>query len=707
MSQQGRRTLAALAALIAMYFMAGRLGLSLALVNASASAVWPPTGLAIGCLLLFGNRVWPAIAAGAFLVNLSTTGVVSSSLAITAGNTLEALAGAWLARRFARGPAAFDHTADILVFVVVTIVGATTIAATVGSMALVLTGLASPRDIGSVWFTWWFGDAVGAMVVTPLVIFWLRPSDVGWTRRAVIEACGLTAILVVASVIVFGALPAGTLAYPLEVLSSYPLVFVLVPILLWPAFRFGRRETVTAAAAAATIAIVGTLRGRGPFATGSANESLLLLQAYIGVTTMVMMSVAAEVNRRRATEAETRALTDDLERRVVERTEELVRMTDRLVEAQQVAQVGSWEWDVASNSLWWSIGLCRLYGLQAGDVTSYEEFLTHVHSDDRELVQRIVGQAMVDRRAFTFEHRIVRSDGEVRLMYGAGRVETGPDGAPVRMMGIGMDITERTRAEDERAQLIREQAARHEAEQMNRAKDEFLAVLSHELRTPLNAALGWAHMFRELPPDDPRTRRALDAIYRNLFVQARLVSDIMDVSRIARGSLLLDKAPIDLPAVIDAAIELVREPAALRGIVIETDAGEPCAVVADAKRLQQVLWNLLSNAVKFGREGGRVRVGVRVEAGVVSIAVDDDGPGIAPEFLPHVFDQFRQADASSTRRHEGLGLGLAIARHIVEQHGGSIVASNLAGGGASFVIRLPAEAAVSLSETAPAGEFSA
>jgi signal transduction histidine kinase len=273
------------------------------------------------------------------------------------------------------------------------------------------------------------------------------------------------------------------------------------------------------------------------------------------------------------------------------------------------------------------------------------------------------------------------------------------------MVGIGLDITERKQAEDERAQLIREQAARHEAEEMSRAKDEFLAILSHELRTPLNAALGWAHMLRDFPHADSRSARAADAIYRNLFVQARLVSDIMDVSRIARGTLLLDKGRVELETVIDAAIDMVRVAANARGVVIETQLHDAREIVADSKRLQQVLWNLLSNAVKFGGEGGRVRIVARCDDDAVQVAVEDDGPGIPVEFLPYVFDQFRQADASSTRRHDGLGLGLAIARHIVEQHGGSITASNRAGGGASFVVRLPAASPLALSGSTQVDEF--
>ena len=378
-----------------------------------------------------------------------------------------------------------------------------------------------------------------------------------------------------------------------------------------------------------------------------------------------------------------------LEERVVARTEELRKVNERLLEAQQVAHVGSWEWDVPANVLWWSEEMYRIFGVGKDDVPGYEAFLARVHPDDRDLVDTTVRQAMVDGRSFTFDHRIVRPDGTTRVLYAAGRIVSTPDGQPIRMTGIGHDITERKKAEEARAALILEQAARHEAEEVSRAKDTFLAVLSHELRTPLNAAFGWAQILRALPPGDPTHVRAADAIHRNLGVQARLVSDIMDVSRLSKGTFFLEKERIVLPPLIEEAIEMIEEAATARRITIERDTpSDPLHLVADAKRLQQVLWNLLSNAITFGREGGRVRVVVTAAPDAVNIVVEDDGPGIDPEFLPHVFDQFRQGDASSSRRHNGLGLGLSIARQIIEQHGGTIVAANNPGGGCSFTIRL-------------------
>ncbi len=673
------------AALAAVYFVAGKAGLSLAVVNESATAVWPPTGIAIAALLLLGSRFWPAIAAGAFLVNLTTSGVWAASAAIAVGNTLEGVVAAWLVNRYARGAAALDRPVDIVRFTLYAAMGATTIAASVGVGTLLAVGLAGREDAGSIWLTWWLGDAVGTMLVAPLLLVWSRPSTLRWTGGLKVEAVALFGCLLVVSLGVFGTSLAGSPRYPLQLLQ--------VPVLLWAAFRFGARETATAAAVMSVVAIQGTLRGYGPFALASPNESLLLLQSYVGVTTIVMLVVAAEVANRHAAEAKLRALNDALERHVASRTEELTRTQAHLLEAQQVAHVGSWEWDVPANRIWWSDELYRIFGLEPRDTLTYEMYLERVHPDDRALSDTTVREAMRSGRPFTFDHRIVRPDGTLRVSHSEGRVVIGADGKVLRLMGIGHDITERKAAEEERAQLAREHHARREAEEANRIKDRFLAVLSHELRTPLNAALGWAQMLRELPPTDARLPRGIDAIHRNLTVQTRLVSDIMDVSRISIGGLRLERRAVSAAAILEAALETVRDAAAARGITLEThfEAGA-VELFGDASRLQQVVWNLLSNAVRFTTEGGHVRVALEHAGDAVTIVVSDDGPGIDPAFLPHVFDQFRQADDSMTREHGGLGLGLAIAQHIVELHGGTIAAANGPDGGAIFTVRLPVAA---------------
>ncbi len=236
------------------------------------------------------------------------------------------------------------------------------------------------------------------------------------------------------------------------------------------------------------------------------------------------------------------------------------------------------------------------------------------------------------------------------------------------------------------------QEAEHRSELCARAKDEFLGVVSHELRTPLNAVLGWSQLLRGPSAADPAVlARGLSVIDRNARAQARLIEDLLDVSRIITGKLQLSRCPVDLDAVVLAALEVVRPAADAKGIDLCSTVESGAAVSGDPDRLQQVVWNLVSNAVKFTPEGGRVEVALRRRRTSVRIVVSDSGRGIDPELLPHVFERFWQADSSPTRRHGGLGLGLAIARHLVELHGGSVCAKSAGVGlGSTFTVRLPA-----------------
>jgi len=253
-------------------------------------------------------------------------------------------------------------------------------------------------------------------------------------------------------------------------------------------------------------------------------------------------------------------------------------------------------------------------------------------------------------------------------------------------------IAELKRSEEARGQLLlREQRARAEAEAANRIKDEFLATLSHELRTPLTALLGWACLLRGSGRDDTILDQGLEAIERNARIQTQLTDDLLDVSCIISGKLRLDVRPVEISSVIDAAISVVRPAADAKSIQLTYGHGPTIgAISGDAARLQQVVWNLLSNAVKFTPEGGRIEVRLERLDSHARLTVSDSGQGISPEFLPQVFDRFRQADSSTTRGYGGLGLGLAIVRHLVELHGGTVHAeSQGAGQGTTFSATFP------------------
>ena len=268
------------------------------------------------------------------------------------------------------------------------------------------------------------------------------------------------------------------------------------------------------------------------------------------------------------------------------------------------------------------------------------------------------------------------------------------------------EVEERRRMEVERAALLeREKAARAQAETVNRMKDEFLATLSHELRTPLNAILGWAHLLTSGKADAAMSERALAVIRNNAMAQSQLIEDILDVSRIIGGKLRLKTGPVQLREVIEAALDSAMPAADAKNIRIEREYDDVEPITGDKDRLQQIVWNLLSNAVKFTPRDGRVAVTLQRGNDEVVLIVRDTGIGILPEFLPCVFDRFSQADSSATRRHGGLGLGMAIVRHLVELHGGTVHAeSDGENRGATFTARLPIRMAAPAPEIEPSFE---
>jgi signal transduction histidine kinase len=281
----------------------------------------------------------------------------------------------------------------------------------------------------------------------------------------------------------------------------------------------------------------------------------------------------------------------------------------------------------------------------------------------------------------------------VITLHSRGRVVTEPDGRATRMLGIGHDVTERKRAEEERLELAREQVARREAEESNRLKDYFLATLSHELRTPINALLGWAQVLKQQGLPDELRGRAIDAIQRNVTIQAQLVSDILDVARIRSGALSIEAQPTPIKTIVDGALDIMRPVIVEKQIEVVYDIPADVMVMGDARRLQQVCWNMLSNAAKFLERSGFIAIAARKDGDEVELTIEDNGPGIPKDFLPFAFDQFRQADPSITREHGGLGLGLAISRDLVHLHGGTITAANRPQGGALFTVRLPGSTA--------------
>ncbi|MFA5138015.1 MAG: PAS domain S-box protein [Elusimicrobiota bacterium] len=322
-------------------------------------------------------------------------------------------------------------------------------------------------------------------------------------------------------------------------------------------------------------------------------------------------------------------------------------------------------------------------GLKPGEVIGRSIFEFYADNDRvlRNIRRALNGETVTD---------IVREGG---LYFETHYVpQSGPAGRADGVMGVAIDITRRRQVELEREELLRrERDARVDAESANRAKDEFLAILSHELRTPMTAMLGWTWLLRskQMPPGE--FSQVLDSIERNMKLQAQVIEDLLDVSRIVTGQLRLDVKSVEINAILAAAVDVARPAAAGRSIKLKLEmSDDPVWVAGDSARLQQVFWNLLSNAVKFTPEGGCVTARLGMTPRKAEVRITDTGMGIAPEFLPHVFERFLQGEHALTREHGGLGLGTAIVRHLVEMHGGTVQASSPGPGqGAEFTVFLP------------------
>jgi PAS domain S-box-containing protein len=789
------------------YFLAGKLGLAFAIVHASATAVWPPTGIALAAVLLLGRRVWPAIFAGAFLVNLGIAGSILSSLGIAAGNTLEAPGGA----------AAFDRAPDIFKLVAAAFVS-TALSASIGVTSLALTGYARWDAFGPIWLTWWLGDTAGDLVVAPFLLLAWRgkpPGAVG-ARDRPLEALLLGCASILLALVVFRDVASGP--------AHYPLTYLCLPPLLWSAFRFGPRETSALLVLFAAIAVASTTRGLGAFAVAPPNTALLLLQVFLGTMAVTSLPIAALV----------------WEGKGVEQT--LRERDERLRLALEAGGLGTWEWTIATGRVTWSPTLEAIHGLRPGAFAgTFEAFQADIHPDDRERVRTDV-RAALERGEHHTEYRIVRPDGALRWVEGRGVVFHDAAGRPERLLGVCADVTDDKRAEarvaflgelarsitssleldtvlrrvvegvqalcgsDSAAIFLREpgadamvpshrvgpwlrayqtlritpgrglggavmlsgrplrtenyctdprvpaefravyeqagtvplmvvpilvgpevagllyisnrvprpftdeeeticvrlaeeaavaiqnarlfgrqETARAEAEAANRAKDEFLAMLGHELRNPLGAIGNAVHVLALAEARGGDTGRPREIIQRQVGHLARLVDDLLDVSRVVAGKVVLRLQPVDLA---DAA----RRAAAMHGgrHVLSVEAS-PAWVAADPTRLEQIITNLLANAVKYTPAGREITVGIGVEGERAVLRVRDTGAGIRAELLPRVFDLFVQGDRSLERTGGGLGIGLTLVRRLVELHGGTVNAASAGPGrGSTFTVLLPA-----------------
>jgi signal transduction histidine kinase/CheY-like chemotaxis protein len=648
------------------YFAGGELGYALSLGPAVGGTFWPPAGISLAVLLASPRRAWPLLVVSGLVANylsdLLHGQTLPASIGFAIANLGEPLLGAVLLQRVL-GTVTFTRFAEVVALTLVVVFVSAPVASAVGALTAEQF-TQNPPGFAASWRTWWVGDAVGALVLAPAVLRLITD----WRRLLAVpplkwlEAAAFIAVLAGVTELVFSA-PPGSLAMP----------FLVFPVVLWGSLRCGPIGVGAGLCLVVLLTTQDTVAGRGPFGSDalSPGDQLIALQIYVGVMALSFYGMGLLWDERQKTAALLKSAHTGLEaryRRIVEQSPLAILAVERGGGVQE------------ANPAWRQLWLARQNG---SDGRPWEDpairpWLDRAFAGEIvELPEREIEAAAEGddpRRVRGFAYPVKDERGQVR-----------------EVVLIERDITHEVQAERQRQQLLdAERFARGEAERALQLKDEFLATLSHELRTPLNAIVGWAHILRRTARD-PSLSQAVDTIERNAIAQAKLIDDLLDMSRIMAGKIGLTFTRFRLGRVVAAAADGLRPEADAKGVRLSV-AGAPDNdwLVGDATRIQQVVGNLLSNGVKFTSAGGRVEVRTAVEGTEVKLIVADTGRGIPAEFLPDVFERFRQADGSITRRHGGLGLGLSIAKHIVDLHGGTIaVESAGADRGATFIVTLP------------------
>jgi PAS domain S-box-containing protein len=682
------------------YLLTAKLGFLLALEQTNATAVWPPTGIALAACLVVGFHIWPGIFLGAFLANMLVlaTGPFMSSLAVSlgtaTGNTLEALISAYLVSRFIASNYPFNRTFDAIRFILLGALASPLISATIGASSFCIYNSDWSR-FSSMWLTWWLGDAVGVLIFAPLLLTWEKRTALRWDKRRAAEAATLVVLFLLVEMIIF--------------VLNFPLEYLIFPVLFWTALRFGQFETAVTVTLVMVTFLVCTIKGLGPFAGKSLNNSLLFLQSYLGVASASTLLLSALVNSRNSAEVALRA-SEEKFRTIFEH-----------------APVGIFQ--STSDGRFSSLNgtLAAMFGYPSPHemINVVTDIANQIFAipDQRHI---ILAKARDSEDYVREEIAYRRKDGSRFIANLYIRMLRDSNGEASHLEGFVEDISERKQAEDlllgyqdslERLVTVRtaelqetnerltrevEERARAEhelllakerAETADQIKSAFLATMSHELRTPLNSIIGFTGILLQRlgGPINEEQEKQLTMVRNSANHLLSLISDVLDISKIEAGQLTVASEPFNLQESILKVVQSVRPLAEKKGLELSVEIVEDVRDIAgDVRRVEQILFNLLSNAVKF-TEQGSISVRCMLEADSYRTTVTDTGIGIKTDDLERLFKPFHQIDTGLNRKYEGTGLGLSICKRLVELMGGSMQVESSPGKGSIFGFTLPLE----------------
>ncbi len=636
-----------------LYFILGKLGLRLAFVHVSATAVWPPTALALFAMLFLGYRFWPAIFLGAFLVNITTAGNFFTTLGIAAGNTLEGVFGAYLLNQFVRGKNSLNNSRNILKFVFFAGILSTMVSPTMGVTSLTLGGYAQPKNYFPIWFTWWLGDLVSNLTFAPFLILWFNTRRFIFKLSDFLYAIFLGLAIPFINLVVFGGFIPG-----LE--KAYPLEFLVIPFVVLVAFKFKHKGAATAMIPISAFAIWGTLHGFGPFANWQPNQSLLLLQIFLGVVSLTGLVVGSIVS-----ESEEEKSEIEIEKRRLEKLIENLPVGVSFLEAP------------SGNPIMFNKRAKELMG-RSIDTRTGEERYQETYKLFRENGGPYPNEELPAVISLKKGIPVSKSDVVVRK----------PGGTNTTLKVSSVPIFDRKG--DIASVLVVFDDITKEKE-LERAKSEFISVVSHQLRTPLgNMRWNLEMLLNEKKRKiSKETESSLLDIYDSTRKLIDLVNDILNVSHIETDIVLSSPEYINAAGVVTKAVKDILPYAQKKGVKVTFKKNTDGKIYIDQKRFLQVIQNLLSNAVNYNTNNGQVEVILDKLDGNIRLIVKDTGIGIPERDKGKIFTKFFRAENAVKSHVEGTGLGLYIVKSFILKMGGKISFTSTEGLGSKFVVILP------------------
>lgn len=684
-----------IAILFAAYFFTAKLGFGFAYSAKQITLVWPPAGIALAAMLLWGFSVWPGIFLGALAINFSISGLFLSSFGIAAGNTLAALLGAFLLRRISGFTQSFARASDYVWFIFLGAAVPALVSALLGVSSLafshsILTD--SWKDFFFFFRTWWFGDVTGVLVFAPIFLIWPHVLGIMRDKSRLPEMLALLSFCTFTSFFVFNP-------------ATHYFIAALLPLTLWAIVRFHQTGVVFMTLFLLVVSIFGTVEGFGLFANiGTPEENLLFSQIFLNIISVGSMLIALSIFEGKRSVEQWKKLSLMLHERIAEQSEKLAARAQELEDYLNFMSIFTVKVAPDGSLLRVSKSAEKASGLSREELmkTNFLDgqwwaFNPEVHARVRDAFHRaLLGEKIrYDEQILAFGNPIWINLGLIPI--------PGKDGKTAFIIAEGLNITKRKNLERALTESHHELEKKVEerTDELNNAvtalkeevslRDRFLATLSHELRNPLSPIISAVEMIHIMNIKDEDMRKLFEIIERQAKKMAHLLKDLLDISRIAHQKIDLGISPVELKHVMGAAVETARPLFSKREHDLSVSFPEKSVLLdGDALRIEQIIVNLLNNAAKYTPEGGKIFLSGRSENGNAVVTVKDNGIGIPAKMMPKIFTLFSQDEKSLEMAKGGLGIGLALAKALAELHGGGItVSSEGVGKGATFEVFIP------------------